>query len=121
MGSKNVWRMRVNSKMAHDTELDDLEQKMRTLHMRNGARILKYEGTPIAVIGNDRELKSAVIQLLSYKPCCLGFDIEWKPNYKKGQNNPAALIQIAHKKNHYYHPIAQILQCLSIHASIGTD
>ncbi|KIK71333.1 hypothetical protein GYMLUDRAFT_52431 [Collybiopsis luxurians FD-317 M1] len=34
-------------------------------------------------------------------PPHIGFDLEWKPNFRPGQENPVAIIQIAHQTASY--------------------
>ena len=60
----------------------------------NQCLIRRYEG-PVHVIRSQEGLAGAVQQL--EKEVILGFDIESRPAYKKGQSYPPALLQLAGK------------------------
>lgn len=58
----------------------------------NACPIRMYEGL-VHVIRTRQQLEPAVQKLLKEK--ILGFDIEIKPSFTKGENHPAALLQLA--------------------------
>jgi hypothetical protein len=52
-----------------------------------------YPPSSLQYITNHREADIALSQLA---PGPLGFDLEWRPNYRKGaKENPVALVQLA--------------------------
>ena len=44
-----------------------------------------------------RDVESANRELAKHRSGAFGFDLEWKPNFAKGEDNPTALIQLASK------------------------
>lgn len=43
-----------------------------------------------------RDLETAEEEIARFKPGLVGFDLEWKPNWRKGQTeNPVALVQLS--------------------------
>lgn len=57
----------------------------------NALPIRAYEG-PIELIRSDDQLDAALSEL--HRADLLGFDTETKPTFKRGQNHPAALLQL---------------------------
>lgn len=54
------------------------------------------EWSPNAEVVYLRDAEETNKHLSQLKPGCLGFDLEWKPNYVKGgKENPVALVQLA--------------------------
>lgn len=58
----------------------------------NALPIRAYEG-PVSLIRQDAQLPEALRELRDSE--LLGFDTETKPTFKRGQNHPAALLQLA--------------------------
>ena len=58
----------------------------------NELRLIRFHGS-IQLAGDNKSFKKFVSQLKKQK--VLGFDIECKPNFKRGPNNPPALLQLA--------------------------
>lgn len=58
----------------------------------NALPLKAYEG-PVTVVDNDQKLAAALKELK--RETILGFDTESRPAFKKGQNYPASLIQLA--------------------------
>lgn len=57
----------------------------------NALPIRAYEG-PIELIRSDDQMAAALREL--HRADLLGFDTETKPTFKRGQNHPAALLQL---------------------------
>lgn len=57
----------------------------------NALPIRAYEG-PIKLIRSDDQMAAALREL--HRADLLGFDTETKPTFKRGQNHPAALLQL---------------------------
>jgi len=58
----------------------------------NALPLKAYEG-PVTLVDKDRQMAQALGQLRKEK--VLGFDTESRPSFKRGQNYPASLIQLA--------------------------
>tara|TARA_B100002019_G_scaffold247592_1_gene226097 strand:+ start:2784 stop:3407 length:624 start_codon:yes stop_codon:yes gene_type:complete len=58
----------------------------------NELPLIRFHGS-IQLAGDNKSFKKFVSQLKKQK--VLGFDIECKPNFKRGPNNPPALLQLA--------------------------
>lgn len=74
----------------------------------NELPIIRFKG-PIH-LANDLESCKKLVQTL-YNEKVLGFDIECKPNFKKGPNNPPALLQLSTAEQAYLfrlHPIMKL-------------
>lgn len=64
----------------------------------NNMPLIKFEGK-VHIITKESEVEEVVPILL--KEAILGFDTETRPNYKKGQKNPVALLQFSTDKDAY--------------------
>jgi len=74
----------------------------------NELPIIRFKG-PIH-LANDLESCKKLVQTL-HNEKVLGFDIECKPNFKKGPNNPPALLQLSTAEQAYLfrlHPIMKL-------------
>ena len=53
---------------------------------------------PHARLVHIRDWHTAEQEIARFKPGPCGFDLEWKPNWRKGQlENPVALVQLANE------------------------
>jgi ribonuclease D len=64
----------------------------------NELPVIRYNGT--INFAEDSETCSSLVQSIKSEKV-LGFDIECKPNFKKGPNSPPALLQLATSKQAY--------------------
>jgi ribonuclease D len=74
----------------------------------NELPIIRFKG-PVH-LANDLESCKKLVQTLRNEKV-LGFDIECKPNFKKGPNNPPALLQLSTSEQAYLfrlHPIMKL-------------
>lgn len=74
----------------------------------NELPIIRFKG-PVH-LANDLETCKKLVQTLRNEKV-LGFDIECKPNFKKGPNNPPALLQLSTSEQAYLfrlHPIMKL-------------
>ncbi|HVU36796.1 MAG TPA: 3'-5' exonuclease [Opitutales bacterium] len=71
----------------------------------NALPLARYEG-PITVISNPREVHAAVDYLRD--ETLLGFDTESRPSFRRGDNHPVALLQLAGAEKVYLFQLHQI-------------
>jgi len=71
----------------------------------NSCPIAAYEGR-ITLVGDEKSAERAFMTLK--KEEVLGFDIEIQPSFKKGENHPPALLQLAGEKEVFLFQLARL-------------
>ncbi|MCC5840527.1 MAG: 3'-5' exonuclease domain-containing protein 2 [Opitutales bacterium] len=78
----------------------------------NDLPLFRFEGT-IRLVQTDKEVEDAVAHL--EKEAYLGFDTETRPAFRKGQNYPPALLQLAGQREVYLFQLLKLTNLDPIH------
>ena len=77
---------------------EGITAQQTTQPKREYAQYMWSAKTPNARLVYIRDLEQAEAELARFKPGLVGFDMEWKPCFYKGQQeNPVALIQVSNE------------------------
>ena len=81
--------------MAAQTEKKELEAQPKRVYEQYSWQTY----SPSARLVYIRDVETAETELAQFKPGLTGFDMEWRPCYRKGQpENPVALVQLANEE-----------------------
>lgn len=78
----------------------------------NDLPLFRFEG-PIRLIQSDKDVEGAVAEL--EKEAVLGFDTETRPAFRKGQNYPPALLQLAGHREVFLFQLLKLTKLDPIH------